>query len=64
MFTEMELKVLELLIQEYSNAEISDILMIRKDTVNTHITSIYKKMGVSNRVQATVKYLSMLKSAN
>ena len=57
MLTKRELEVLELIVQGYTNTEISDILMITKHTTKAHVASIYEKLGVSNRVQATVKYL-------
>ena len=57
MLTNREMEVLDLIVEGYTNTEISDILMITKHTTKAHIASIYHKMGVSNRVQATVKYL-------
>ena len=62
MFTKREQEVLELLIQGYNNTEISEILMITTHTTKAHAASIYKKLGVSNRVQATVKYLKETKA--
>ena len=59
MFTKREEEVLNLLIQGYNNNEISEKLMITNHTTKAHIASIYRKFGVSNRVQATVKYLKM-----
>lgn len=59
MFTKREEEVLDLLIQGYNNNEISEKLMITNHTTKAHIASIYRKFGVSNRVQATVKYLKM-----
>ncbi len=58
MFTKREKEVLELLIKGLSNSEISAKLMITSHTTKAHISSIYRKLGVSNRVQATVKYLN------
>ena len=60
MLTKRELEVLELLIQGYNNSEISEKLMITNHTTKAHIASIYKKLEVSNRVQATVKYIKMI----
>ena len=59
MFTKREQEVLELLVQGYNNSEISEALTITNHTTKAHIASIYKKLGVSNRVQATVKYLNI-----
>ena len=62
MLTKRELEVLELLIQGYSNTEISDKLMITKHTTKAHVASIFEKLEVNNRVQATVKYLKEIHS--
>ena len=59
MLTNRELEVLNLIIQGYTNNEIADKLTITKHTTKAHIASIYQKLEVSNRVQATVKYLKM-----
>lgn len=60
MFTKREKEVLELLIQGYNNNEISDKLSITNHTTKAHLASIYAKLNVSNRVQASVKYLQLL----
>ena len=57
MLTKNELVILELITQGYSRKEISDILMISEIAAKKHITSIYRKIEVSNRVQATLKKL-------
>ena len=62
MLTKRELEVLELLIQGYSNTEISDKLMITKHTTKAHVASIFEKLEGNNRVQATVKYLKEIHS--
>lgn len=62
MLTSRELEVLELLMQGYTNTEISKKLTITKHTTKAHVASIYQKLGVNNRVQATVKYLKMTSS--
>ena len=59
MFTKREEEVIELLIQGYNNNEISKKLMVTNHTTKAHLAAIYQKLGVSNRVQATVKYLKM-----
>ncbi len=59
MFTKRENDVINLLIKGYNNNEISEKLMITNHTTKAHLASIYQKLGVANRVQATVKYLQM-----
>ena len=53
-FTKREREVLILLIQGYDNPEISRQLIISEHTTKAHISSIYAKIGYSNRVQATL----------
>ena len=55
--TPREIEVMELLITGCHNPEISKKLIISNHTTKAHISSIIKKLNVSNRVQATVKYL-------
>ena len=59
MLTKREQEVMELLIQGLSNAQIADVLTITSHTTKAHVASILKKFGVSNRVQAVVKYMQM-----
>ena len=59
MLTKREKEVIELLIKGYNNSQISEQLMITSHTTKAHISSIFQKLGVANRVQATVKYLKM-----
>lgn len=55
--TNRELEVMNLLIYGYNNSTIADKLCISNHTIKAHISSIYEKLNVTNRVQATVKYL-------
>ncbi len=48
-----EVEVLRLLAQGLSDAEIADQLIISPRTVNTHLTSIYRKIQVTSRSAAT-----------
>lgn len=57
--TEREKKVLFHLAQGLTNIEISKKLRISTHTVKAHLESIYYKLSVSNRVQATVKALEL-----
>ena len=53
--SERELEVLELIAHGDSNQEIADRLVITLDTVKRHVTHIFEKLGVHNRVQAVAK---------
>jgi LuxR family maltose regulon positive regulatory protein len=50
--SQRELQVLQLIIQGASNQEIAQELVITYDTVKRHVSHIFSKLGVSNRVQA------------
>ncbi len=58
-FTERERDVLFLLLLGLNNKEISDKLFISNHTTKAHVASIYKKLGVVNRVQAAVKSMKL-----
>lgn len=49
--TKREFEVLELLIRNYSNDDISKTLIISGNTVKKHILNIYKKLDVNSRLQ-------------
>ena len=59
MLTKREEEVMALLIKGYNNREIAEELTITSHTTKAHLASIYTKLHVANRVQATVKYLLM-----
>jgi DNA-binding NarL/FixJ family response regulator len=46
-------EVLRLLAQGLTSAQIAEQLVISLLTVNTHVRSIYNKLGVTSRVAAT-----------
>ena len=48
-------RVLELLSQGLSNKQIARTLGISEITVKAHVSSIFKKLGVTNRVQAVLE---------
>lgn len=52
--TRRELQVLELLAEGLYNKEIAERLFISEKTVKNHVSSIFKKIGVSDRTQAAV----------
>jgi DNA-binding CsgD family transcriptional regulator len=50
-FTERELQIAEEIINGNSNRDISNNLNISERTVKTHITHIYRKLNIKNKVQ-------------
>lgn len=54
-FTERESEVLALLARGASNKEIAAALFISEGTVKNHVTSIFGKLGVTDRTQAALK---------
>jgi DNA-binding CsgD family transcriptional regulator len=51
--TTRELDVLRLVARGLTDAEVAEQLFIARRTVNTHLTSIYNKLGVTSRAAAT-----------
>ncbi|GHO56392.1 LuxR C-terminal-related transcriptional regulator [Ktedonobacter robiniae] len=60
--SEQEQRVLRLLVAGRSNPEIANALVISLNTVKTHVQSLYRKLGVHNRVEASevARRLSLL----
>jgi LuxR family maltose regulon positive regulatory protein len=60
--TNHELKILRLIAVGYKKAEIASELGVTVNTVKTHVTCIYNKLGAHNRVQAVnlAKQLGLL----
>jgi DNA-binding NarL/FixJ family response regulator len=52
--TPREVEVLELLVRGWDNARIAAALYLSRGTVKHHISSIFTKLGVANRIQAAV----------
>ena len=52
--TQREKEILKLVSLGDSNAQIAKKLFIREITVKTHLNNIFRKIGVDNRVQATI----------
>ena len=57
--TERERNVLFYLSTGLTNDEIADKIHISVHTVKAHLESIYDKLGVSNRVQAAMKAVTL-----
>lgn len=55
--TQRELEILSLLAAGHSSVAIAERLGIATGTVKTHLTSVYRKIGAANRVQAARHYL-------
>jgi PAS domain S-box-containing protein len=54
-----EIEVLRLIAEGFSNPEIADMLSISLNTVKTHITNIFNKLGINDRTLAAIKALKM-----
>ncbi len=50
-----EAEVLQLIVAGRTNKEIAEALVLSENTVKTHVTGIYTKLGVSRRTQAVAK---------
>lgn len=52
--TPIEFEVLRYVAKGLSNAEVGQVMTIERRTVRTHLTHIYRKMGVNSHVEAVV----------
>lgn len=55
--TRRELEVLKLLAEGLSNEEIAAVTFISERTVKAHVTSIFSKLKVNNRVKAALAFI-------
>ncbi len=55
--TEREYEVLKLIVDGYSNAEISEKLFVSIHTAKAHVCNILQKLSVDDRTQAAIKAL-------
>lgn len=51
--TDRELSILKLVAEGLSNMDIANKLFVTEQTVKFHLSNIYRKLGVSNRTEAT-----------
>ncbi len=58
-FTNRQREVLQFLVEGYSNKEIARKLNITESTVKTHLTQIYRTLGISSRTGAVRAALSL-----
>lgn len=58
--TRRETEVINELSKGLYYKEIAGKIFISQETVKKHVKSIYRKLGVRNRVEATIKYTSGL----
>ncbi|MBO6086796.1 response regulator transcription factor [bacterium] len=56
-FTEREKEVINYIIKGYNNKKIGSKMFTTVHTVKAHMTSVMKKLGVSNRTEAACKIL-------
>lgn len=51
--TPREAEILGLLVEGHSNAQLARMLWVTEQTVKFHLSNIYRKLGVSNRTEAS-----------
>lgn len=53
--TDREVEVLNQVLEGKSSKEVARLLFVSKRTIDFHLTNIYHKLHVSNRVQAVLR---------
>ncbi|MFL6017300.1 MAG: LuxR C-terminal-related transcriptional regulator, partial [Gaiellaceae bacterium] len=51
--TRRELEILQLVAEGHSNSQLAKMLWVTEQTVKFHLSNIYRKLGVSNRTEAS-----------
>jgi DNA-binding NarL/FixJ family response regulator len=59
-----EVEVLEMTSRGLTNAQVAERLSVTVHAVKFHLASIYRKLGVTNRTEATVVYLRRVGGAH
>ncbi len=54
MLSRRERDVLEHIRRGLSNRQIAELLFVSTNTINKHVQQVFRKLGVSNRVQAAM----------
>ncbi len=55
--SDVELDVLQFVAKGLSNAEVGRVMNIERRTVRTHLSHVYKKLGVNTHVEAVIKVM-------
>lgn len=53
--TEREMEVLRLVAEGQPNQQIADELVVVRDTIKKHVSSILRKLGAANRTQSVAR---------
>ena len=56
LLTPRETDLYYLLLEGYTLKESAKVLSVKYSTANTHMTAIYKKLGVNSRAELIIKY--------
>jgi PAS domain S-box-containing protein len=56
--TKREEEIIRLVVQGWSNKQISKELFITESTVKTHLVNIFRKLGINNRLQLAMDFIN------
>jgi DNA-binding CsgD family transcriptional regulator len=57
--TEREREVMQLIMQGYTNRQIARVLGIAEHTIEKHLSNMYRKLEVTNRTSAVLRFLGV-----